>query len=97
MLQKRPPCCRLEKAVCLHKLRNSPTYGILPVVDGENSVFDQDCIIVVHLLIQGVENEYLNLSDLAKEPANKQVQALTLCFSQETVTIVKNLGLTDEQ
>ena len=40
---------------------------------------------------------YLNLSGLAKELANKQVQALTLCFSQETVTIVKNLGLTDEQ
>ena len=29
--------------------------------------------------------------------ADKQVQALTLCFSWETLTIVDNLGLTDEQ
>ena len=29
--------------------------------------------------------------------ADKQVQALTLCFSQETVTIVDNLGLTAAQ
>ena len=40
---------------------------------------------------------YLNLSGLAKEEAGKQVQALTLCFSRETVTVVENLGLTDEQ
>ena len=40
---------------------------------------------------------YLNLSELAKEPMTKQVQALTLCFSRETLTIVQNLGLTEEQ
>ena len=38
---------------------------------------------------------YFSLSGLDKQPATKQVQALTLCFSRETVTIVDNLGLTD--
>ena len=37
---------------------------------------------------------YMNLSGLDKEPQNKQVQALTLCLSRETLTIVDNLGLT---
>ena len=40
---------------------------------------------------------YFSLSGLDKQPAAKQVQALTLCFSRETVTIVDNLGLTDTQ
>ena len=40
---------------------------------------------------------YFNLSGLNNQPAAKQVQALTLCFSRETVTIVDNLGLTDTQ
>ena len=40
---------------------------------------------------------YLNLSGSAEQEAAKQVQALTLCFSRETVTIVENFGLTDEQ
>ena len=40
---------------------------------------------------------YFSLSGLDKQPAAKQVQALTLCFSRETVTIVDNLGLTDAQ
>ena len=40
---------------------------------------------------------YLSLSGLDKEIAAKQVQALTLCFSRETLTIVENLGLTAEQ
>ena len=40
---------------------------------------------------------YLNLSGLSKEPPEMQVQALTLCFARETVTIVDNLGLTDAQ
>ena len=40
---------------------------------------------------------YFSLSGLDKQPAEKQVQALTLCFSRETVTIVDNLGLTDTQ
>ena len=34
------------------------------------------------------------LSGLADQPQSKQVQALTPCFSRETVTIVDNLGLT---
>ena len=40
---------------------------------------------------------YLSLSGLDKQSQAKQVQALTLCFSRETVTIVDNLGLTDTQ
>ena len=40
---------------------------------------------------------YLDLSGLAEQEAAKQVKALTLCFSKETVTVVENLGLTDEQ
>ena len=36
---------------------------------------------------------YISLSGLADQPQSKQVQALTLCFSRETVTIVDNLGL----
>ena len=34
---------------------------------------------------------------LAGEDAQKQVQALTLCFSRETLSIVQNLGLTEEE
>ena len=37
------------------------------------------------------------LSGLTDETAAKQVQALTLCFSRETVTIVENLGLSRDQ
>ena len=40
---------------------------------------------------------YLNLSGLIDEPAAKQVQALTLCFACETLTIVDNLGLSADQ
>ena len=40
---------------------------------------------------------YLDLSGLAEQEAAKQVRALTLCFSRETVTVVENLGLTNEQ
>ncbi len=39
---------------------------------------------------------YLSLSGLDKEDQAKQVQALTLCFSRETFTVVDNLGLTEE-
>ena len=39
----------------------------------------------------------MSLSGLAEESAEKQVQALTLCFSRETLTIVQNFGLTDEE
>ena len=40
---------------------------------------------------------YFCLSGLDSQPAAKQIQALTLCLSRETVTIVDNLGLTVEQ
>ena len=40
---------------------------------------------------------YVSLSGLTDEPAATKVQALTLCFSRETLTIVDNLGLTPEQ
>ena len=40
---------------------------------------------------------YRSLSGLSSEPAAKQVQALQLCFSRETLNIVENLGLTNAQ
>ena len=40
---------------------------------------------------------YLSLSGLEGEEQSKQVKALTLCFSRETLTIVDNLGLTPGQ
>ena len=42
-------------------------------------------------------DSYISLSGLAGEDAQKQVQALTLCFSRETLSIVQNLGLTEEE
>ena len=41
-------------------------------------------------------DSYLSLSGLCNEDAQKQVQALTLCFSCETL-IVQNLGLTEDE
>ena len=38
---------------------------------------------------------YMSLSGLSEESAEKKVQALTLCFSRETLSIVQNLGLSD--
>ena len=40
---------------------------------------------------------YRSLSGLCNESAAKQVQALQLCFSRETLHIVENLGLTTAQ
>ena len=40
---------------------------------------------------------YCSLSGLANEEASKQVEALSLCFLRETLSIVQNLGLTDEE
>jgi len=40
---------------------------------------------------------YISLSGLAEEDAQKQVQALMLCFSWETLSIVQNLGLATEE
>ena len=42
-------------------------------------------------------DSYISLSGLAGEDAQKQVQALMLCFSCETLSIVQNLGLTEEE
>ena len=41
-------------------------------------------------------DSYSNLSGLVNQPAAKQVQALSLCFSRETLAIVQNLGLNNE-
>ena len=40
---------------------------------------------------------YSSLSGLSEEAAEKQVEALTLCFSRETLAIVENLGLTTNE
>jgi len=40
---------------------------------------------------------YLSLSGLGTQNQTKQVQALTLCFIRETLTIVENLGLSETQ
>ena len=40
---------------------------------------------------------YFNLSGLSTQSDEKQVYALTLCFTHETLTVVENLGLTDAQ
>ena len=40
---------------------------------------------------------YISLSALSGESPEKQVQALTLCFSHEILTIVNNLCLTTEE
>ena len=40
---------------------------------------------------------YLSLSGLANEEALKQVQVLMLCFSHDTLTIVQNLRLSEEE
>ena len=42
-------------------------------------------------------DSYCSLSGLADQDAAKQVQALTLCFSCDTLSVVQNLGLTDEE
>jgi len=39
---------------------------------------------------------YSSLSGLNEQSGEKQVQALTLCFSRETLTIVQNLGLSED-
>ena len=38
----------------------------------------------------------MSLSELSEEPLTKQVQALALCFSRETLTIVNKLDLSTE-
>ena len=40
---------------------------------------------------------YATLSGLSGESAATKVQPLTLCFSRETLTVVNNLGLTEEE
>ena len=40
---------------------------------------------------------YCNLSGLAGQAAEKQVEAFNLCLSRETLAIVQNLGLTNAE
>ena len=40
---------------------------------------------------------YQSLSGLGTQSQRKQVQALTLCFTRETLTIVENLGVSETQ
>ena len=40
---------------------------------------------------------YCSLSGLARETTSKQVEALSLCFSRETLSVVQNLGLTNDE
>ena len=40
---------------------------------------------------------YATLSGLGKEAPDRQVKALTLCFSHKTLTVVDNRGLSEEQ
>ena len=40
---------------------------------------------------------YISFLGLSEESAKKQVQALTLCFSWEMLSIVQNLGLSDAE
>lgn len=42
-------------------------------------------------------DSYASLSGLSEESATKQVQALTLCFSRDTLAIVQNLGLSEDE
>ena len=43
------------------------------------------------------ENPIAVYQGLANEEALKQVEALSLCFLRETLSIIQNLGLTDEE
>ena len=47
--------------------------------------------------MEGPWISYISLSRLDEESAATQIQALTLCFSCETLTFVDNLGLSTEQ
>ena len=40
---------------------------------------------------------YLSLSELGTQSQRKQVQALTLCFTRETLMILENLGFSETQ
>ena len=42
-------------------------------------------------------DSYSSMSGLVREDAIKQVKVLTLCLSMETLPIVHNLGLSEEQ
>ena len=42
-------------------------------------------------------DSYMSLSGLSEESSDKQVQALTRCPRHETLTIVQNLGLNDDE
>lgn len=40
---------------------------------------------------------YCSLSRLSREDPSRQVKALTMCFSRETLAFVQNLGLNNRQ
>ena len=40
---------------------------------------------------------YCSLSGLSREDPSRQVEPLSLCFSRETLAVVQNLSLIDEQ
>ena len=42
-------------------------------------------------------DSYCSLSGLSEERATKQVKAIMLCFSWETLSIVQNLGLKEQK
>ena len=69
-------------------------------------VFRQSDLLKLHLHIdRGTDfdawktqwESYCYLSGLGQEDASKQVKALTLCLSRETLTIIHNLGLSKAQ
>ena len=42
-------------------------------------------------------DSYCSLSGLANQDTAQQVEALTLCFSRDTLSVVQNFGLTDKE
>ena len=69
-------------------------------------VFQQGDLPRLHLQVdrgsdfqawQAQWESYTSLSGLSEESNDKQVKALTLCFSREILTIVQNLGLNEEE
>jgi len=62
-----------------------------------NFAQDVDCKPIKAIpSLQTDRTSYSTLSDLSDESAATQVQALTLCFLWETLTVVNNLGLSEE-
>ena len=92
-VHKNPECKSCASANLIYGAANSYTFrlGDLPKLN-----LQVDCGTDFKAL-RPKWSAYFNPSGLDGQPAAKQVQALTLCFSHETVTIVDNLGLTKAQ